>query len=210
MKVFVSSDKDNQIITTQVVPSVYPDICGSTNPTCCGAFQYVLVNAATHAPYLVLNSPSTVYLNTTDTQSIGTHAVSLNISLVDYWQATAYIATFKAEVAECVVSSLTATQVPPIAFVIGETSPITVTMPDWVKDVACGGVSVVDAFSMLTSILGVTYFETRKALVVNPTEAADIGEYTLQYQGVLINSDGSTIMKRMQISLTISLPTTVT
>jgi len=170
----------------------------------------VLVNAATHAPYLVLNSPSTVYLNTTDTQSIGTHAVSLNISLVDYWQATAYIATFKAEVEECVVSSLTATQVPPIAFVIGETSPITVTMPDWVKDVACGGVSVVDAFSMLTTILGVTYFETRKALVVNPTEAADIGEYNLQYQGVLINSDGSTIMKRMQISLTISLPTTVT
>jgi len=96
------------------------------------------------------------------------------------------------------VSSLTATQVPIIAFVIGESSPITTTMPDWIKDVACDGVDVVDTFSMVTSsILGVTYFESRKALVVNPTEADDIGEYTLQYQGVLINTDGSTIINRM-------------
>ena len=81
---------------------------------------------------------------------------------------------------------------------IGESSPITTTMPDWIKDVACDGVDVVDTFSMVTSsILGVTYFESRKALVVNPTEADDIGEYTLLYQGVLINTDGSTIINRM-------------
>ena len=95
------------------------------------------------------------------------------------------------------VSSLTATQVPIIAFVIGESSPITTTMPDWIKDVACDGVDVTDTFSMIDNILGVTYFESRKALVVNPTEADDIGEYTLQYQGVLINTDGSTIINRM-------------
>ena len=84
MEVYVSTDEDNQITTTQVVPSVYPDVCGSTDPTCCGAFQYVLVNAATHANYLVINSPSTVYLNTTDSNSVGTHDVSVTISLVDY------------------------------------------------------------------------------------------------------------------------------
>ena len=106
----------------------------------------------------MLLTPSTVSLSSTDENSIGKHDVSLNISLVDYWQATPYIATFEAEVLQCVVTKLTpASPLADIAFVIGESIPVTISLPEWNKDIDCEGVEVEVSFRMSGSIVGVEY-----------------------------------------------------
>ena len=120
MEVYISTDEDNQTTKTQVVPFVYPDVCTSSSPTCCGTLQYSLIDATSHENYLVILSPSTVYLNSTDQNSIGKHEVSLSITLVDYITAIAYLASFTVEVKECVVSTLTANdEISDVSFVIG-------------------------------------------------------------------------------------------